>query len=577
MPTPVCVDDVLTPDAVDGLETDRGKHLFILVDVNRLILYRNTSACERPNVMDVIEYIREDHALWRAGLPRESFPDNRCPFVHDAKILRFFREYWEKLPDGRVIVLDFQTGEIRSALACHHPTVGKPRLPRLNDTTTELVTGLDAGRGSPLKANFEGLVSRDIGPIGFESLTATDAHIPSARVRLMSRHGLDGVFPGGTSNYAETAEHVARCEALEWFHVMHTNPAEDLTYAAYEQIRDNRAIHPADLCFCRTSKVPRAALGSVPMYWTTCRHSISGSTHMVPAQEIWFDTSRLSGERRLIVTTTSGCALGTSFEDAALGATLELVERDAYLTMWYLRRSPKQVDPATVACRDFQLLWARVSYSFPAYRFYILDIRAGLAIPAIAIVAVRMHGEGAKTFHTSAAHLSVTRAMLKALQDIARQLKPNATNVARSADLFQRPGDVESIEDHVTLFAGDEMFEKLNFLHLDSSEYVAHETIQEEFDEIVAGTGGGKLLRKVASHLEAAGLPLYLKELTYSWHIDRNLRCARAIIPGAYPMWFGTGSRRFRLTPRLQKLALAFGHPVPIRDDELNLEPHPFG
>ena len=140
---------------------------------------------------------------------------------------------------------------------------------------------------------------------------------------------------------------------------------EELIYATPRELaRDwpGQIVNLRDLFFGRSPQFPEDVLpvygDDMPLHWTWA-HSVFGDEALVPAQEIWFSARNLPGEPPLVGQTTNGCALGNSVEEAALFALFEAIERDAYLLMWYLRRSGAEIYPESIEDESFQILRRR--------------------------------------------------------------------------------------------------------------------------------------------------------------------------------------------------------------------------
>lgn len=577
-PARVHVDDVLANAFSFGSEYQDTVELFVFLDVNRVFIYRRSDEAEAPSVADLLRNILDDRPFHLENT-QHAYADDDFPFPHDVRaIASALAYYWSFVRPGGVLILDCLTGEIRSAVLHPHPMVAAPIA--VNKTLSG-VSGNAQFPGVPMleadvTLDLSGLVSPDLGPIRSEKLVSTDASIPGAVTRVSYHGGRDDQICGAKALRPSRATYISRCEALERFQILSGGSGEDLTYGCFEEL-GSRAVDPADLFFCNGSAADTHSLALRKMYWACGRSVTSGEAKLIPAQEIWFNTATLPGENVLIQNTTNGCAVGADFGHAAVRALLEIIERDAYLTMWYLRRTPLQIDPSSVALIEFQTFWARMSYTFPDYAFYCFDIRTETRIPAVTVIAVRRQGTGPKTVHAAAAAVRVENALFAALKDLSIGLKRDPVPGQRLTNLIRDENAVTEMDDHVDLFSADEAFGRLDFLSFDCTRRLK----ASDVDPFVAPTERAArepmlVVEKAASRLQQHGVTVYLKDLTYDWIGKRGLFCVRAIAPGLYPMWYGTAHRRFRLTQRLRKLAVMFGKPEPSDDSVLNLGPHPF-
>jgi ribosomal protein S12 methylthiotransferase accessory factor len=299
---------------------------------------------------------------------------------------------------------------------------------------------------------------------------------------------------------------------------------------------------------------------------------------LVPAQEIWFNTDRFQNEHLCVTSTTNACAVGQCLEEAALFALFEAIERDAFLTTWYLRRTCDQIAASSVRFEPFQLLWARLRARFPNYRFHFFDICSDVTIPSVALVAVRTSGTGPKMLLTAATHLFAERAMFSALKDLGVSLSSHVPSHQNggSDHLFAHAEDVDSPDDHRVLYSLDQSFAKLSFLGFDSQHRLTCEDMnhrsrfvsQESFDL-------REVLECLIERLEGLEVQILMKDISHPELAATGLRCVKAIGIGLYPMWFGYYGIRFAVTSRLKRLAKKWGAPI-LNERDINLELHPF-
>ncbi|HET6763235.1 MAG TPA: YcaO-like family protein, partial [Longimicrobiaceae bacterium] len=288
--------------------------------------------------------------------------------------------------------------------------------------------------------------------------------------------------------------------------------------------------------------------------------------------------ARRLGEPQHVEPTTSGCAVGGSVTEAGVFALLECIERDAYLTAWYLRRPCARIDPATVRHEPFQLLRRRWHAAYPGYALYFFDLTTDTAVPAVAAIAVRERGEGPRTFHAAAARLSGARACHAALKDLTGftpALAPERRDEMRR--VLERPELVTGPVGHFETYALDETWDRLSFLDFGSGPGMDAAALDGRCPVPAADRYElGDVLRRICAHLRTVGAAAYLKDLTHPALRPHGLRCVRAITPGLFPIWFGSRLRRFAVTPRLRRLA----HDLTGRDleapEDFNLEIHPF-
>jgi ribosomal protein S12 methylthiotransferase accessory factor len=108
-----------------------------------------------------------------------------------------------------------------------------------------------------------------------------------------------------------------------------------------------------------------------PIHWTRGRWLDTGEVVQLPALATHMHFPAEAAER-FGQTTSNGLAAGATFEDAALGALYELIERDAFMLFWLARRPALRLaangcsDVSRRALREVERLGARTE-------LYLLD------------------------------------------------------------------------------------------------------------------------------------------------------------------------------------------------------------
>jgi thiazole/oxazole-forming peptide maturase SagD family component len=570
----------------------RSEQLFLLFDFQRIFLYNDPGLNDVPGVDSVLRFILDDYSHQPFQAFARHLQQHPFQFLYELEILDLLFILLPSAVPGQVMVLNPVTAEVNSFKAHFHPEA---------ERTNSAFPVLPASRVPPPPAGGfvlqnrivsrnmrlrkpEGLdefVGPQVGIIRSERGTFRYSLLPGAVARITYQNGTDDVICGGKHLRLEHALGVARCEVIERFHLLFPYSPEPVYFGSYAELREKHAIDPRSLFF----KI-KPAHGenqkwveyddSLPTYWTWAYNPLRGQSQLVPAQEVWF-TNRLPGENLFISSTTNGCALGSSIEEAALFGLLEAVERDAYLTMWYLQRPCEKIDPESVDYEPFRFLWAKTLFLFPEYSIHFFNVTNDTAIPSIAAIAVRERGSGPKTIHASAARLHAGPALFKALVDIAMELGqgyPTPDGLPRK-ELLESPERIATPEDHRDLYALEEMFDRHRFLDLSSAPRFDSREIKSCGPPLSSSYDLKKVLTSVLAHFEDLGMPVLIKDITNPTFAKRGLFCVKALAPGLYPLWFGYYSRRAPASLRLKELASRFQGRTVETEQDMNLEIHP--
>lgn len=307
--------------------------------------------------------------------------------------------------------------------------------------------------------------------------------------------------------------------------------------------------------------------------WITGRDAASGGVVALPAQPVLMAYGLQPEEAQLCQVTSNGLAAGPTLVDAALRATLEVIERDAFCSAWLLGCGGTRIDPVSLGLAEMDALVAAHARRGVAVELYRLNatlpvhcmLALGVAQDEVALPAI-VTGLGADHDPVSAAR--------SALLEVA-QVRPglryrmaDPAVIAHRAELWADPSRVATLEDHDLYYSGFETMAAFDFLRMDRMFPLA-----EVAAPAAPPHGPVAALRDLAGQLAAADHRLCLVDLTPPDMGSLGLHCVRAVITGYQPIWFGEAERR-PAARRLADLAAAFPG-ARFRPGHLNPDPHP--
>lgn len=585
------LDHNLYADTLLGMHFDPGPQMpavqsFLIFDFYRIFLYENSTQSDGPMINSVIHSLIDDYSV----APIKTLADyaqDQFNFFHPLKILEILPLLWVRRCPGTLVTLDLSSLEIRSAKAFVHPECEQPHV---EESAPACVTkhhgtsglkdhSVGPGLRADLSAKLDDLISSDVGIIRQERKYMGQTSFPMAITQIAA--GLETIFTcGGRNANMPAATRAARCEALERHQVNFLNPQDSFVYGSYEMFQEI-AIDPETLCFTSIRPSPSSQRSryerNLSMYWCCAGNPLSGKAYLVPAQEIWFNTQTLPNENLCLLSSTNACAVGSSFEEAALFAILEAVERDAFLTTWYLRRPCVQLVPGSIQLEAFQLLWSRVQNTNRNYKILLFNITTDVAMPVILCAAVKQSGRGPQITLSTACRLQTDAAAFAALKELATLPDPDSYDETHARKLLAHPEDVFSPEDHAAFYSLPETFGQLSFLGLDAAPQITAPDLNQGLWIPHRHRYNLKaVLEEILERMNALGITVLLKDLTRHEFLRRNLYCVRAIAPGLYPMWFGYHALRFHMSDRIRRLSATFlGKPLEDMS-QVNLDIHPF-
>ena len=290
---------------------------------------------------------------------------------------------------------------------------------------------------------------------------------------------------------------------------------------------------------------------NAPLHWLTGSWLDTGGDVLLPAQATYLG---FRDEVPVAQVTSNGLAAGTSFEDAALRATYEIIERDAFMLYWLAGMSGERLDPAgcdTVtheALGEAARLGARTE-------LYLLDV---VGIPTIACIGL---GDGVTWPGATiglGTHVNIDSAIRKAALEhghfgpYMRRLMWEGQHTRVLA-----PDDVLGSLDHGLYYchvANVAGLQRLRSQDLSSS--LSH--LRERYS--MASNLAGCIARLSESGIRMAAVDLTTPDVALT-----GLRVVRTFGTFAQPIHFGFGYER-AASPRLRSLLTApirkLPHPI---------------
>jgi len=266
--------------------------------------------------------------------------------------------------------------------------------------------------------------------------------------------------------------------------------------------------------------------------------------------------------------TSSGLACGASFEEAALSALYEVLERDAFMLAWSNRLElpliPWEGEAALAAVGRRLLGSARVSVAT-------VDASCFWGVPTVIAVVQGRPGDGAALAVGAAACATVEHAWSKAVAE-ACCVRIWLLHLRRHEpwQVPLEPSDVRDFPDHVRFHADAENARRASFLW-GSSQRTRAAAI-EPVRELSAAAELDGLCRRIV----ARGYRVLAADVTAPDVAAGGLKVVRVAVPGLVAL-DADHRARYLGGPRILEAAVELGlRDSPLRRDQLNSDPHPF-
>jgi ribosomal protein S12 methylthiotransferase accessory factor len=362
-------------------------------------------------------------------------------------------------------------------------------------------------------------------------------------------------------------------------------PPEDIVYRSFDEL-DGTALDPRRLVLYlphQYGDIPYLPFNaSQTMGWIPAWSLVRDQPIYVPAHGTIMNYNMQHREELISQTTSNGLATGGSLLSAILSASLEVIERDAFVITWHNKLPARRIridGHPDAAIREFIQAYERRSVELQLYQ-----LPTDAPVSVFMCVSVLKKGDGPKVVVGLGCDFSAEKAARQAILEVG-QVRPACKQrlrfpeiQKRLAELIANPQLVEELEDHDLLYSSAD--------HLHAFDFLFHQPMTE-FDWEAGETGGqenGNMaerciaeenLQRLIRYCRESGSDLIYSNLTPPDMEKLGLYTARAIIPDFQPIHFGWkhirmgGDRLYELPKKLGFRATR----VPI--DELNTFPHP--
>lgn len=237
--------------------------------------------------------------------------------------------------------------------------------------------------------------------------------------------------------------------------------------------------------------------------------------------------------------TSSSCAVGASAPEAALGAVLESVERDAVTLLWLLAWSPPRLDWSLLRSIDPRIADLEARLRRHGLLLELFDATTDLGIPVVYAYARSSSGQ----FVSASASTDTATAAFKAMLEAA-QLH---LALSDAPDPGEDPFSFTRATDFGKYMSRFENRREFRFLH-DSTIRAAPRVLLPPHYPTAAR------LDAVLARLATIGKDVFLVDLTCDELIGAGLWCVRAVIPSLQPLTLSHRAR-FASSSRVREFA----------------------
>jgi ribosomal protein S12 methylthiotransferase accessory factor len=306
-----------------------------------------------------------------------------------------------------------------------------------------------------------------------------------------------------------------------------------------------------------------------PVQWALGKDLRTGEPAWIPSVFCYLPDHRRDGEPRIAYSTSSGVACAPTFAEALLGGLYELIERDAFLLMWYNRLAMPVLDCSDIPQIEFN---HRTYYNVNGLRYTAVDLSEFSDVPS-AMAIVRDETRYVKLAVGAASARTMTDAVGKAVREAfqtyawARQMRFLNPDWTEPDPEFSQ---IRDFEDHVALHAFGE-YEK-------ESTFMDACPLRRHVSEVspVSGAAVSDQIEALVARLNRRGMDVYAIDVTAPDLRDLGLHVVRAFCPQLCQI-DSDHKNRFLGIDRIYGGALAEGLLARrVEPAEINHFPHPF-
>lgn len=382
---------------------------------------------------------------------------------------------------------------------------------------------------------------------------------------------------GGGSLDERSAMLSALGEAAERYSAAYW-PEKHMVQATWSELnsRGEAAISPSQLSLFSAEQLARPDFPYVPfgadtrISWVKGSSLVTGEPTWLPAVLVFLSGPHREQAERISHSTSNGIGAGCTWDEAVCSGLLELIERDAFCTVWHNRLSMPLIDPRS----DPEVAAFFERHVDPTgLEVSLIDLSSFCEVPAVLTMVRNRLTDISPTAVGAAAAATPQRAIVKAVIE-AFQTRVWMRAEQREGNLLPPDTDfdaeVHRFDDHVRLYAGPGLEHATEFLD-ESQERVAIRDLPKFPDNRPRD-----LVRALVQKLDSQGIDTYVADATSPDIFEAGMVVARVFAPALVPL-DSSFRARFLGSPRLRQRPVELNlQPRALSDDELNPYPHPF-
>lgn len=303
-----------------------------------------------------------------------------------------------------------------------------------------------------------------------------------------------------------------------------------------------------------------------PHEWVRVTRLNDGEKAWLPREYVYY--GQQMKHRLWALSTSSGCATGSTIAEAQLFGVLELIERDSFVGCWYAGINANPIDLDSIL--DLRKLRARASLLG-------IELECGLlpsiiGIPVVVSSARISDDIGSVLAIGASCHPDMSQAAIGAINEVWTYINERTTFAQSHRDriecLHADPTLCADIADHplLSIYATERAY--LEFIGTDASDSIPADSDWQNWSERTAD----ELLDHVVARLHTEGVDVWTHRQTSRFERSLGLETVMTVSPDLLPIDFGWKQQRALQSKRLRRIIEKYHgtHAQP------RLLPHPF-
>jgi ribosomal protein S12 methylthiotransferase accessory factor len=342
--------------------------------------------------------------------------------------------------------------------------------------------------------------------------------------------GLPALNRGSAASFSPHRAMLKACgEAVERYCSSYYR-SEQLIFGAYNSLRDvavDPFLFPIPFQSKDSLRDGFEVLRTSEIYWCPAVSWSNKSLRLVPAEFVYVPFQP-KGYRSLSDGISTGLSCHTSFDLAAIGAVLEVIERDAFMLFWYLGSISEYIDLDSISDLGSVVIVDHLHRA--GYELYVADISQNSLCPVILCIAFHQSPGFPRATVGLGTDFNTDTAVRKALEEISLGVLGMRKLLTKRQ--VEYPRTFNTLDDHGFWYAADPELTVNIRRKLEHSRGVPLSDISSKYARIDNCGLSATWLSDVSLQLG----DIYFCDVTTRDIAEIGLSVVRAVVPGAQPL-----------------------------------------